>query len=581
MQMTPEEGRLAAARVMARSDRLAQISETSGELTRVYLSPEHLQANALVAQWMSEAGMSAWQDAVGNICGRYEAQQEGATALLLGSHLDTVRNAGRYDGMLGVLTAIEVVAWLNQHDCRLAQAIEIVGFGDEEGTRFGITLLGSRGLTGTWPQAWLAVCDAQGISVAQAMVNAGLDPARIHHAARGPEAFSACLELHIEQGPVLEGENLALGVVTAINGARRLNCRFDGEAGHAGTVPMTHRHDALAGAAEWILAVEQMTQASDPRLVATVGTLTCQPGAVNVIPGSVALSLDIRSPSDDLRETLLSALLTQAQAIARRRGLTFSHDIFYTTPATPCDLALLATLIRACETVQGRALALPSGAGHDSMALAERWPVAMLFVRCTGGISHHPAEAVAADDVALALQAFSLAVQDIVQPDALAHFNDATPEHATAMIAACVALPEWQSALVAARPFFSVKNVLEKAAALSEGWQPADLTLALQAHPRIGEKPKAISAEAALSRQEQSSVNRHDATLADALARGNAAYEARFGRVFLIRAKGRSGEEILSALHQRLKNSHDDEIQEALHQLRQITLLRLEGVFVR
>lgn len=581
MPMTPEEARQAAARVMARSDQLAEISATPGELTRVYLSPEHLQANARVGQWMAEAGMTTWQDAVGNICGRYEAQQEGAPALLLGSHLDTVRNAGRYDGMLGVLTAIEVVAWLNRHQVRAEQAIEIVGFGDEEGTRFGITLLGSRGLTGTWPQEWLDCCDAQGISVAQAMVNAGLDPSRIAHAARLPQEFSASLELHIEQGPVLEGANLALGVVTAINGARRLNCRFDGEAGHAGTVPMNLRRDALAGAAEWMVAVEQLTQASDPTLVATVGTLNCQPGAVNVIPGSVSLSLDIRSPSDETREALLVTLLERAQQIAQRRGLTFSHDIFYTTPATPCDPALQDTLIRACENVQGRELTLPSGAGHDSMALAERWPVAMLFVRCAGGISHHPAESVEATDVAVALQAFSLAVQEIVQPDTLQQFNAASPEQASAMIAACVALPEWLHSLVAARPFSSVEQLLETAVALSERWLLPELERALAAHPRIGDKPKGVSAESAFSRQEQSAVNSHDMALAQALAQGNAEYEARFGRVFLIRAKGRSGEEILSILQQRLNNTEADEVQEALRQLRQITQLRLEGVFAR
>lgn len=581
MQMTSEEARLAAERVMSRSDQLAQITETPGELTRVYLSPEHLQANAQVAQWMNEAGMTAWQDAVGNICGRYEAQQEGAQALLLGSHLDTVRNAGRYDGMLGVLTAIEIVAWLNRHHRRLAQAIEVVGFGDEEGTRFGITLLGSRGLTGSWPQAWLDCCDAQGISVAQAMVKAGLDPGRIGHAARSAEEFSASLELHIEQGPVLEGEDLALGVVTAINGARRLNCRFDGEAGHAGTVPMAHRRDALAGAAEWMLAIEQLTQASDPTLVATVGTLNCQPGAVNVIPGSVTLSLDIRSPSDDSREALLASLLEKAQQIAQRRGLTFSHDIFYTTPATPCDPALQATLVRACETVQGRALSLPSGAGHDSMALAERWPVAMLFVRCAGGISHHPAESVKRDDVALALQAFSLVVQETAQPDVLQRFNTASVAQATAMIGGCVALPDWQHSLVAARPFACVDALLAKAWALSERWQLSELDVALQAHPRIGDKPGGVSAESSFSRQEQASVNSHDTALAQALAQGNADYEARFGRVFLIRAKGRSGEEILAILHQRLKNADADEMQEALRQLRQITQIRLEGVFAR
>ncbi|SFT55951.1 allantoate deiminase [Kosakonia arachidis] len=400
----------AAVRVMARADELAAISETPDALTRVYLSAQHLQANQRVAEWMREAGMLVWQDSVGNICGRYEAAQEGAPAVLLGSHLDTVRNAGRYDGMLGVLTAIEVVQSLHQQELRLAQAIEIVGFCDEEGTRFGITLLGSRGLTGSWPAHWLTQTDAEGTSVAQAMVNAGLDPYRIPQAARDAAAFSSYLELHIEQGPCLEQAGLALGVVEAINGARRLNCRFTGEAGHAGTVPMNHRKDALAAAAEWIIAVERTTQQRGGNLVATVGNMRVLPGAVNVIPGEVSLSLDIRGPQDAPLDALLNELLAVAQAIAARRHLQFSAEEFYRIAATPCNQKLQTLLADAVQVVQGETLSLPSGAGHDAIAMAERWPVGMLFVRCKGGISHHPAESVLVDDVALAIDAFSRAV---------------------------------------------------------------------------------------------------------------------------------------------------------------------------
>ena len=403
----------AAERVMARADALAAISETPDALTRVYLSAQHLQANQLVGEWMRQAGMTVWQDSVGNICGRYEGAQEGAQAVLLGSHLDTVRNAGRYDGMLGVLTAIEVVDGLHQQGRHLAQAIEIVGFGDEEGTRFGITLLGSRGITGSWPQGWLETCDASGISVAQAMVQAGLDPARVALAARHQDDFSACLELHIEQGPCLEQEGLALGVVEAINGARRLNCRFTGEAGHAGTVPMNHRKDALAAAAEWMVLIENTTRQRGGNRVATVGELRCLPGAVNVIPGEVALSLDIRGPQDAPLDALLAELLAQAQTIAARRGLSFSAEEFYRIAATPCDARLQELLGQAVESVQGRSLSLPSGAGHDTIALAERWPVGMLFVRCKGGVSHHPAESVMAEDVALAIEAFGRAVRTL------------------------------------------------------------------------------------------------------------------------------------------------------------------------
>ena len=399
-----------AQRVMARADELAAISEAPDALTRVYLSPQHLLANQRVAQWMAEAGMIVWQDSVGNICGRYEGEQEGAPAVLLGSHLDTVRNAGRYDGMLGVLTAIEVVQSLHQQGQRLAKAIEIVGFCDEEGTRFGITLLGSRGLTGTWPEHWLTQTDASGVSVAQAMVLAGLDPSRVSQAARRAEEIAAYLELHIEQGPCLEEAGLALGVVEAINGARRLNCRFIGEAGHAGTVPMTQRKDALAAAAEWMVAVESITCQRGGNLVATVGTLHCLPGAVNVIPGEVTLSLDIRGPQDAPLDSLLAELLAQAQAIAARRGLTFSAEEFYRIAATPCDMRLQGLLADAVHQAQGVSLSLPSGAGHDAIAMAERWPVGMLFVRCKDGISHHPAESVETDDVALAITAFSYAV---------------------------------------------------------------------------------------------------------------------------------------------------------------------------
>ncbi|GJL38967.1 TPA: allantoate amidohydrolase [Enterobacter chengduensis] len=401
----------AAERVMARADALAAISETPDALTRVYLSTQHLQANQLVGEWMRQAGMTVWQDSVGNICGRYEGAREGAQAVLLGSHLDTVRNAGRYDGMLGVLTAIEVVDGLHQQGLHLAQAIEIVGFGDEEGTRFGITLLGSRGLTGTWPQGWLETRDASGISVAQAMVQAGLDPARVALAARRQDDFSACLELHIEQGPCLEQEGLALGVVEAINGARRLNCRFTGEAGHAGTVPMNHRKDALAAAAEWMVLIENTTRQRGGNRVATVGELRCLPGAVNVIPGEVTLTLDIRGPQEAPLDALLDELLAQAQAIAARRGLSFSAEAFYRIAATPCDARLQHLLGNAVESVQGRSVSLPSGAGHDTIALAERWPVGMLFVRCRGGVSHHPAESVMAEDVALAIEAFGQAVR--------------------------------------------------------------------------------------------------------------------------------------------------------------------------
>ncbi len=415
--MSADAAAQAAARVMAHCDALAEISETAGQLTRVYLSPEHLRANALVGEWMLAAGMRVWQDSVGNICGRYEGAQSDAPALLLGSHLDTVRDGGRYDGMLGVLTAIETVHWLHQRQLRLPLAIEIVGFCDEEGTRFGITLLGSRGITGSWPSGWLAQQDAEGISVAEALQMAGLEAGNIAQAARPVSDIVAYLELHIEQGPCLEQAQLPLGVVTAINGARRLNCRFSGEAGHAGTVPMQQRKDALAAAAEWMVYAEKRTPECHPQLVATFGTLQCLPGAVNVIPGEVHLTLDVRGPEDQPLADLLADLLAKAEAIAQRRGLGFTADEYYRIGATRCDTVLQAVLASAVTQAQGTAPALPSGAGHDAIAIAERWPVGMLFVRCDRGISHHPAEAVMETDVAIALQAYLQAVYDIARGD--------------------------------------------------------------------------------------------------------------------------------------------------------------------
>lgn len=396
----------AAERVMWRCDTLAEISEESDQLTRVYLSPQHLRANTCVGEWMREAGMQVWQDAVGNICGRYEGNMPDAPAVLLGSHLDTVRNAGRYDGMLGVLASIEVVRFLHQQQIRLPVALEIVGFGDEEGTRFGITLLGSRGLTGTWPESWLSCQDAQGVSVSQALSQAGLCPEEIGGAARAPQSIAAYLEMHIEQGPCLEHDDAALGVVTAINGARRLNCVFQGTAGHAGTVPMPQRHDALAAAAQWMVLVEQLTRELASGLVATIGTLQCAPGAANVIPGEVRLTLDVRGPEEKALAALLARLLSHGEQIAQARGCCFEAEEYYRIAPTRCDDGLQRLLCEAVTQVQGRAPSLPSGAGHDAIAIAERWPVGMLFVRCKGGISHHPDESITTADVALALRAW-------------------------------------------------------------------------------------------------------------------------------------------------------------------------------
>lgn len=409
--MNKHDAQTSANRVMHRADELGKISSSLPTLTRTYLSPEHKAVNLIVGAWMQEAGMTVWQDTVGNICGRYEGKVPHAPAILLGSHLDTVKNAGKYDGMLGVLTALEVVEYLNKNDIILPVAVEIVGFADEEGTRFGVTLLGSHALTGQWKPEWLHAKDENGITITQAMQDFDLDPQKIHLAQRQKSDILAYLELHIEQGPCLEAKHTALGIVTAINGARRLTCTFTGEAGHAGTVPMLHRKDALSAAAEWIVAIENITKQTGQDLVATVGKVENFPNAVNVISGQVQVSLDIRGPQDQAIDDLLTLLLTQAKHISTARGITFESHEFYRISATACDKQLQKKWQTALETIQSEMpVYLPSGAGHDAIAIAHQWPVSMLFVRCEKGISHNPAEAVDPADVTLAIEAYTAMV---------------------------------------------------------------------------------------------------------------------------------------------------------------------------
>src|SRR6202008_4714959 len=290
-----------AARIMQRCDSLARHSELAGGLTRVFLSREYRAATGEVLGWMGGAGMQASLDAIGNVAGRYEGTRAGLPCLMLGSHLDTVRDAGRYDGMLGVISAIECVSFLNSRKKRLPFAIEVIGFGDEEGVRFGTTLLGSRAVAGIFDDKALSAIDSNGKAMRDALGEFGLDPKRIPELARSKGDVLAYAELHIEQGPVLEAERLAVGVVTAINGFSRLRVTLRGTAGHAGTVPMNLRRDALAGAAECVLATERIAK-GHAELVGTVGRIEAKPGAINVIPGEVSFTVDVRAPQDGLRK---------------------------------------------------------------------------------------------------------------------------------------------------------------------------------------------------------------------------------------------------------------------------------------
>ncbi|CAM3529173.1 N-carbamoyl-L-amino acid hydrolase [Vibrio aerogenes CECT 7868] len=389
-----------ATRLMEQADILAGYSESQTELTRAYLTPQHRAAHDQLAKWMQSAGLDTWEDSAGNQWGRKPAADPHAPVLILGSHSDTVINAGKYDGNLGVLLAIETLALLREQVFPFH--IDVVAFADEEGTRFDTTLIGSAAVAGCFQSGWLDVKDADGVTMAQAMREFGLDPDKAGSDARKPEDTLAYLEVHIEQGPVLEAENLPVGVVTGIAGAKRFQCQVRGEAGHAGTVPVSYRHDALCGAAEMISCIEAF--AREHEIVATVGKCDVLPGAVNVIPDDVRFTIDIRSLSQSQLEQCTQQLFSRLENIAHQRQLELDYENLYQAPAVLCDETLQQQWASAVETVTRKPPRfLPSGAGHDALAMAELTSVGMLFVRCEKGISHHPAEQVTAEDVEVAL----------------------------------------------------------------------------------------------------------------------------------------------------------------------------------
>jgi allantoate deiminase len=399
---------------MRRLDELARYSDAPGHLTRLYLTPAHKAAAAQVQAWMEDAGLGTRIDAVGNVVGRYEGMESNAPALLIGSHIDTVRNAGKYDGALGVIAAIEAIAELRAKQERMPFPIEVIAFGDEEGLRFPVTLTGSKAVSGTLNAAALDARDAEGVSIREALAVFGC-PADVQSVARKSKNIRAYLEVHIEQGPVLEAKNLPLGVVTAISGASRLKVSVSGTAGHAGTVPMNLRRDAAAAAAEMILAVERRALETED-LVATVGCFQAKPGAVNVIAAEAEFFVDLRSPSDAIRSKSFSALQNEFAEIARRRRVGLATEVTYDQRAASCDPQLIASCDNALRAVGLRPFHLPSGAGHDGLAMISLCPIAMLFVRCRGGISHSPAESVTESDIGLAVSALIQVLRQLSAP---------------------------------------------------------------------------------------------------------------------------------------------------------------------
>ena len=403
---TAYHGRFGAV-IAARLDELAAVSDEPGCLTRLYLGPAHRKAVDLVSAWMREAGMTVRLDAAGSVIGRYEARDGATRTLLLGSHIDTVRNAGRFDGNLGVVTAIEVVRAALETGKRYPFAVEVVAFGDEEGVRFASTLGGARALAGTFDVKALDEVDGAGITRRQALIAFGCDPARLPAEARASGQIAGYAEVHIEQGPVLEKEGLPLGVVTAIDGVTRGTVEIEGVTGHAGTVPMSMRNDALAAAAEMLVAIEGRAR-SRPNLVATVGKIDVADAATNTIPGKVRFTLDLRSPFDQERASALSDIRDVVAAIARRRDVTARFLIGHEASAAYCDRRLSDRLAAAVEACGVEARRLPSGAGHDAMAFDRVIPFAMLFVRCRNGVSHSPAEYAAPGDIDIAARALAI-----------------------------------------------------------------------------------------------------------------------------------------------------------------------------
>jgi len=387
-----------AIEIISRCRRLASHSEEPGFLTRTFLSPPMRTAHADVHNWMKQAGMSVRVDNAGNIRGCYDGSNPILPPLIIGSHLDTVPRAGAFDGVLGVMIGIGLVEMLGSR--RLTFPVEVIGFSEEEGVRFGVPFIGSRALIGEIDDDLLARPDSGGISVAEAIRKFGLDPSRIVEDSVPEGAY---LELHIEQGPVLESSGLPLGVVDTIVGQSRLEIRFQGKANHAGTTPMHLRRDALAGAAEWIGAVEREAR-TIVDLVATIGRIEAKPGAANVIPGDAMLSLDVRHSSDNVRAGAVARLLGCAGQTAARRGLTLSSEIRLDQPSVAMDPDLTAILARAVEDCGYPVHRVHSGAGHDAMIMARRMPAAMLFLRSPGGISHRPDESVLVEDVTAALE---------------------------------------------------------------------------------------------------------------------------------------------------------------------------------
>ncbi len=379
-------------RLWKRLSELAEIGKREeGGVARLSFTPQERAAKDLAASYMREAGLAVREDAVGNLFGRREGRDPGSPAVLVGSHIDSVLNGGDFDGPLGVLGGIEVLQTMDEEGVRTERPVEVVAFTDEEGARFSLGMIGSRALAGTLSREDLRFEDRDGVSIERAMRDAGLDPGKVGGAARPAGSLAAYIELHIEQGRVLENENLPVGVVTGIAGPVWLRLSFTGEAGHAGTTPMGARRDALAAAAEVAGVIEEEASGTGST-VGTVGQIEARPGGINIIPGRVELSLDLRDIDEAVRDRIEGRIRARAGEVCERRGVELEFEEIQRLPPAPCSEEIRTTIAAACEEEGIRPYSLPSGAGHDGMHVAGLCPVGMIFVRSKGGVSHNPKE---------------------------------------------------------------------------------------------------------------------------------------------------------------------------------------------
>jgi allantoate deiminase len=407
--MTSDKTPLSGEAILARLRQLARHTDVPGTMTRLSLSPAHRAAADEVLGWFKAAGMTAEIDPLGSVAGRYASDRNDAKTLLIGSHLDTVPDGGIYDGILGVTTGLAVVEELARQGKRLPFNIEVLAFADEEGVRFPSTFSSSKAVAGRFDEKLLQEKDRDGISRAEALRAFGCDPSQWLRVERNASGLIGYLELHIEQGPVLEAENEAVGIVSAIVGLSRGTVTLTGQAGHAGTTPMHLRKDALTAASEMILEIERIARDRDD-LVATVGDLKVLPGAGNVIPGRAVFSYDVRSSQDQTRVKALALIMGRCREIAEERGVGIAIDMSSATPAAQSDPTLMDALSVAVEKQGGKARRLLSGAGHDAMVFRTVCPQAMLFVRSKNGLSHHPDEFSSAQDIGAGAQALYDAV---------------------------------------------------------------------------------------------------------------------------------------------------------------------------